>query len=258
MHASTEFCKASSLAEVRFCHWANRARLPLASGTGLAALDAALAGGGWPQAGVIELLQDQPGMGEWQLLLPRLQALQQASPGQGQVALVAPPHEPWIHTLHGSGLDTTQLLLLQPPGPQQAAWATEQLLRCAEVTAVLAWLPQLTREALRRLQRSARHAQRTVWIWRPPQARYQPSPASLRLWLKNLTVSSTHGAQLRLQVLKQLGGPRGQELTLGLPAPWQDWLQASARQRARWHGAVALTQEKVHDLVGIAPVAAAA
>ncbi len=258
MNRLSSFSDVAGLAQSLSCHWAHAAQAPLAASTGLPALDAALAAGGWPQAGVIELLQSQPGMGEWQLVLPRLRALQHAHLGQGQVALVAPPHEPLIQALHGHGLDTTGLLLLRPPGAQQAAWATEQLLRCPEVAAVLAWLPQLTREGLRRLQRSARHAHRPLWLWRAPQARHQPSPAPLRLWLQGLEVSATHGARLRLQVLKQLGGPRGAELTLSLTAPWQAWLQASARQRARWHAALTTTEETAHDVVGTAPVASAA
>ena len=60
--------------------------------TGHAALDAELPGGGWPLGGLIELLQPAPDTPTWPLLLPAVAC-------GGAVALVNPPHEPFLPAL---------------------------------------------------------------------------------------------------------------------------------------------------------------
>src|SRR5471030_1257360 len=57
--------------------------------TGYAALSAELPGGGWPLGTLVELLVQQPGIGEIRLLRPALAALSQRT-----IALVMPPHLP--------------------------------------------------------------------------------------------------------------------------------------------------------------------
>src|SRR5258707_13505090 len=57
--------------------------------TGFEILDAELPGGGWPQGQLIELLHDDPGIGELSLLAPALAA--QARAGRPRVLI--PPSE---------------------------------------------------------------------------------------------------------------------------------------------------------------------
>jgi protein ImuA len=124
--------------------------------TGHAALDAVLPGGGWPVGALVEVLQPQAGQGEWRLLLPALGV----SPA-GALVLVNPPHRPFVPALAAQGLDAARLLMLQGPTLARDAaarvWACEQALRCAGVSAVLAWLPQVRPEQLRRLQMAAQN-----------------------------------------------------------------------------------------------------
>ena len=63
-------------------------------------------------------------------------------------------------------------------------WACEQALRCAGVSAVLAWLPQVRPEQLRRLQMAAQNFQQQLFVMRPLAAQQEASPAVLRLALE--------------------------------------------------------------------------
>eukprot|EP01041_Mallomonas_annulata_P042035 gene42035-66225_t len=95
--------------------------------TGDALLDAQLPGGGWPVGALVELLQPAGVHSEWRLLLPAL-----ARCGQGPVVLVGAPYLPFVPALAALGLRASRLLAV---GAVQDGrlWATEQLLRCAEV-----------------------------------------------------------------------------------------------------------------------------
>src|SRR6267142_3436426 len=67
------------------------ARAAEALPSGFAGLDAELPGGGWPRQGLTEVLADEPGIGELELILPALAALT----GTGKrVVWVAPPYIP--------------------------------------------------------------------------------------------------------------------------------------------------------------------
>lgn len=170
--------------------------------SGHALLDAQLPGGGWPVGAMAEVLQPTQGMREWPLVLPGLaQAVADGAPGR--VVLIAPPHEPFAPALQAAGLPAQRLCRVLA-GPQQgaeAAWAGEQALRCRDVLAVLAWLPQARPETLRRLQLAAAQHGRWLWVFRPDTAREQSSPAPLRLWVQGV------GGQLHVRFIKRRGAP---------------------------------------------------
>ncbi len=73
--------------------WKGRPAAPPASvhPTGLAALDAVLPSGGWPESALSEILMAQDGVGELQLVLPTLARL--SALGE-RIVLVAPPYTP--------------------------------------------------------------------------------------------------------------------------------------------------------------------
>ena len=202
--------------------------------SGHAALDAVLPGGGWPLDALSELLQP-PGLhAEWRLLLPALVRLQQASPGA--LVLVGPPHVPFGPALQAQGLAVQRLLWLQVSEPQARLWATEQALRCAGVQAVLAWLPQVRAEPLRRLQLAAQTHGKPLFAVRPAQAQGESSPAVLRLllapWPDSLAAQTqAQGADaLGLQVLKRRGPPLLQPLLLpGRQGRLSAWLALGAQ-----------------------------
>ena len=179
--------------------------------TGHPALDAQLPGGGWPVGAISEILQLQSGQHEWRLLLP---ALTRADLGPVTV-LVGAPHAPFGPGLVAQGFDARRLLWVNVAVLAERLWAAEQALRCAEVAAVLAWLPQVRAPQLRRLQIAASMHHKLLFVMRPAQAQDESSPAVLRL----LVVNSPSGVDtptqaLRLHILKRRGPPLAQALVL--------------------------------------------
>jgi protein ImuA len=184
--------------------------------SGHAALDAVLPGGGWPLDALSEVLQP-PGLhAEWRLLMPALGRLQQA--GAGALVLVGPPHLPFGPALQAQGLAVQRLLCVQVAESPARLWATEQALRCAGVQAVLAWLPQVRADHLRRLQVAAQTYGKPLFALRPAPAQAESSPAVLRLllaWPPSRSAGSVPGADtLSIHVLKRRGPPLAQPLLL--------------------------------------------
>ncbi len=172
--------------------------------TGSAELNAQLPGGGWPVGALVEVLQAQSGHNDWRLLLP---ALCQTS---GVLVLVGAPHAPFAPGLAGQGLDPARLLCVNTATPAARLWAAEQALRCKDVAAVLAWLPQARADALRRLQICAAEHHKLLFVMRPLKAQNESSPALLRLSTSN----SLEGGALLVNILKRRGPPLEQALTL--------------------------------------------
>jgi len=175
--------------------------------TGHAALDAQLPGGGWPVGSMVEVLQQGAGPHGWQLLLP---ALAQAITRQaGPVVLVGAPYEPFGPSLQAQGLPSERLLWVRAEKSAARLWAAEQALRCAEVAAVLAWLPKAKGGELRRLHMAAQQQRRLLFVFRGVEARNDASPARLRLLVEGVD-------SLELRILKRRGPPL--ETPLPLPA----------------------------------------
>ncbi len=174
--------------------------------TGHPELDVLLPSGGWPVGAISEILQMQSGQHEWRLLLP---ALKRADPGS-VVVLVGAPHVPFGPGLAAQGFDVRRLLVINTDTSATRLWATEQVLRCSEVVAVLAWLPQVRVEQLRRLQITAHAHSKLLFVMRPALAQSDPSPAVLRVLL-----STRHDSDaLQLRILKRRGPPFDQPLSL--------------------------------------------
>lgn len=150
--------------------------------TGLAALDEALPGGGWPEAALIELLLPADGLGELRLLLPTLARLTRAG---RPVVWVDPPYRPYAPALAAAGVDLRQLQIIDGAG-REAPWAIEQCLRSRACGAVLGWSSggqRGTDKMLRRWQVAAETGQALGFLFRPMSAQNNPSPAALRLQL---------------------------------------------------------------------------
>ena len=174
--------------------------------TGHATLDAQLPGGGWPVGSMVEVLQERCGPHVWQLLLPALaQAIRKQA---GPVVLVNAPFEPFGPSLAAQGLPGERLLCVHADKPAARLWAAEQVLRCAEVAAVLAWLPQARSAELRRLHMAAQQHERLLFVFRGLNARGDASPARLRLLAEGVDC-------LELHIFKRRGPPL--ETPLALP-----------------------------------------
>jgi protein ImuA len=203
--------------------------------TGHALLDAELPGGGWPVGVLCEILQSHSAQSEWRLLLPALVAAQQGAkglvvPGQrglqrataATVVLIGPPHVPFGPALAAQGLAVQHLVWVKAQTPAERLWAAEQALRCAAVTAVLAWLPQVQSASLRRLHMAAQEYNKLLFVMRPVQAQRESSPAPLRLMLLSAESHASAGLvaseglhpPLRLHLLKRRGPPLTQTLVV--------------------------------------------
>lgn len=178
--------------------------------TGHAALDAQLPGGGWPLGSLVEVLQQEQQQHVWQLVGA---GLAQVMRSQGEPAvLVSAPYQPFGPALRAQGIAPERLLCVQAEKPSARLWACEQALRCADVGAVLAWLPQARNEDLRRLHLCAQAGEKLLVVFRPAAVRQQASPARLRLLVQ--------GAEtLEVQILKRRGPPLLQPLRLRAQPP---------------------------------------
>ncbi len=207
------------------------AGLPLAEevtlSTGEPALDAVLPGGGWPVGALTELLQPQPHAHLWRLLAPGLVLALARQPGP--VVLVSPPRAPFVPALAAQGLPADRWLRVDTATAATRLWATEQALRCAEVAAVLAWLPQTEAADLRRLQLAAQRHRQLLFVMRPLSAHAQASPARLRLMVDEAGTPPS----LRVQILKRRGPPLVSPLRLPAQPPLLTRLLRSRRSAPR-------------------------
>jgi protein ImuA len=193
-------------------------------GTGHPVLDAQLPGGGWPLGCLVEVLQQERQQHVWQLVGP---ALAQAMRAQEEPAvLVSPPYQPFGPALRGQGIVPERLLCVQADKPAASLWAAEQALRCGEVCAVLAWLPQARSEELRRLHLCAQAGEKLLVVFRPLLARHQATPARLRLVVLGVE-------ELQVQILKRRGPPLLQPLSLRALPPRLAALLAARKPRRR-------------------------
>ena len=176
--------------------WKGRPATPPASvhPTGLAALDAVLPTGGWPEAALSEILMAKEGVGELQLVLPTLARLSKA---RERIVLVAPPYTPYPHAWQNAGVDLRLLSVIQAE-ERDALWAVEQCLRSGSCGAVLCWPRKADDRALRRLQVAAETGQTLAFAWRALSESVNSSPAALRL--------AVEAKPAQVRVLKCRGG----------------------------------------------------
>lgn len=179
--------------------------------SGFDALDATLPGGGWPLAGLAELMPAEPGGGEMALLAP---ALARLSGLGGEVVWIAPPHIPFAPALQALGLHLSRFTWVMPAHPRDAAWAAEQALRSGTCAWVQWWSDKTTPEVLRRLHLAALDHHCPLLVVRPRAAQQQASPAPLRLACTPLP-----GRHLSVQVLKRRGPAATLPVVLALPDP---------------------------------------
>lgn len=171
---------------------------------------------------LIEVLQPQPHQHAWQLVASGLAqcCLEQGGP----MLLVNPPCEPFGPGLQGRGLRPEQMLCVRSEKSSARLWAAEQALRCADVCAVLAWLPQARAEELRRLQLCAQQHDKLLFVFRGLEARPHSSPARLRLLVEGVE-------KMEVSILKRRGPPLLQALELSAQPPRLAALLAARKAR---------------------------
>jgi protein ImuA len=147
--------------------------------TGHPALSAQLPGGGWPTGSLVDLLLQQPGIGEMRLLRPALAAV-----AKRRIVLLQPPHPPQALALAALGVAPSQLIWLRAGRTADALWAAEQVLRSGSCGALLCWQTQVRADSLRRLHLAAQCGETLFFMLRPLAAAQDASPAPLRLALR--------------------------------------------------------------------------
>lgn len=177
--------------------------------SGYLLMDEILPGQGWPGSVLIELLLQQAGIGEMQLLRPALQTIA----AKRRIVLVQPPHLPQIAAWADWGLPAERLLWIKAKSTADALWSAEQVLRnggngCCG--ALLFWQTQVRPESLRRLHLAAQDTDMLFWMMRSLACAQDASPSPLRLGLRPVTNG------IRVDILKQRGARREDPLFLSL------------------------------------------
>jgi protein ImuA len=183
--------------------------------TGHAALSLQLPGGGWPKGVLIDLLVQQPGVGEMRLLAPALAAV-----ADRRVVLLQPPHVPQALSLAALGIPPTSAIWLRADRTADALWAAEQVLRSGSCGALIFW-PGVTSnnarqahvraDSLRRLHLAAQQGETLFFNIRPLSAEVDASPAPLRL-----SVRPAPGG-INVGFVKRQGPQRDTPLFLPMP-----------------------------------------
>ncbi|MGB0134871.1 translesion DNA synthesis-associated protein ImuA [Dokdonella sp.] len=145
--------------------------------SGNPSLDALLPGAGWPVGCLTEILIENDGLGELELVMPALAALTRS---RRRVAMIAPPYLPYPPALAAAGIDLDHFVQIDA-GATDSHWSAEQCLRAGCCAAVLHWLPDASYKQLRRLQLAAETGNALAFLFRPLQAEQESSPAALRL-----------------------------------------------------------------------------
>ncbi len=167
--------------------------------SGFPALDNALPGGGWPSAGLVEILVSDLGVGELNVLLPALVTLTRKASARW-CAWVAPPFEPFAPALAARGVMLERLFVARTEEP---LWAFEQSLISGACEVVLAWAPRAPSRDIRRLQLAAEKGRALGVLFRPRAVAQESSNAMLRV----IVEPTDSGA--RITLLKSRGGQRG-------------------------------------------------
>lgn len=218
--------------------------------TGFAALDAELPDGGWPVAGLTELLLAAPGSGELRLLASALAHPLAAAP----MLWIAPPFMPYAPALQALGLALDRLVVVTPGSLADAAWAAEQALRSGVCSAVLWWQQEVRAPALatvlRRLHLAAQQGACPLFALRPVGASAQASPAPLRL-----SLAPAAQGRLAVTVFKRRGPAMAAPLLLALPNPVRRAVRRMLQGGAVDTGSAGglSTQELDHAVVRVAP-----
>ena len=199
--------------------------------TGFPVLDDLLADGGWPRAGLVELLcaGAGAGIGELRLVSPALATLSDAD--KRCIAWIAPPYLPYAPALEVVGIDPARVLIVRPKERGDALWAFEQTCKSGACSAVLGWLQEsrLRFTELRRLQFAAKQGRTWANLFRPAEAVGQASAAELRLRLRPLTED-----RLEVDIVKRRGGWPLSAIRLALGTAPGARRRTLSEELARW------------------------
>ncbi len=145
--------------------------------SGFKELNAELPNDGWPRSSLIELLVQQAGIGEMQLLKRALATIAKSQ----RIVLIQPSHTPNGLTCQNWNLPAERLMWIKTKVTADALWTVEQILKNGSFGAVLLWQTNILAEALRRLNLAAQTTDTYFFLMRPVSAQKDTSPTPLRL-----------------------------------------------------------------------------
>jgi cell division inhibitor SulA len=153
----------------------------LVTATGIPVVDELLPGGGWPKAGLVEIIVPDEYTDAVALLMPAFARLSR----QGRwIAMVNPSYQARAHLFSEPGMDHASVLQVNPHPGRSALWTAESMLRSGDCSVVMAW-PNCNTELMdKRLQKSAVHGKALGILFRYESLSMQPSGVNLRLKLE--------------------------------------------------------------------------
>lgn len=183
--------------------------------SGYSALDDCLAGGGWPNAGLVDFILPHAGIGELRLLLPALTTLAE----NRWLAWINPPFTPYAPALEAAGIDSSKILLIYAKSHEEMLWAMERTCKSGSCGAVLVWPDErkLSLKETRRVQLAAKQGTTLSVLFRPIEATSKASLAELRLGLSQ----GKDPLHLSVDIIKRRGGWPVKGLTLPIAAVTQ-------------------------------------
>ena len=135
--------------------------------------------GGWPSASLTEIVVDDWGNGELQILLPLLVEI---SHQDFPLVFVAPPHIPYAPALESAGVKLDRLLIIDDDiDGNDLWWAAEKMLRHPDCGVVLVWPKNHHPQHIRRLQLAASTARNPGFLFRCGRPLQSPAPLRIQL-----------------------------------------------------------------------------
>jgi hypothetical protein len=205
MITSMNSSRAETLEQLaRLCRNGREGPPPRVEPSGSTSLDAVLPGGGWQAGTVVELMPTGEGIGELRLLMPTLAKITHS---ERHVAMIAPPYIPFAPALLRHGLRLEHFWIIRAQTAADILWSAEQTLRCKSFGAVLTWPMTIRDREVRRLQLAAEAGSSIGFVYRPPSAALESSPAAVRLRLQ-----ADAAGQLNIDIVKCRGARAGMSL----------------------------------------------
>ena len=146
--------------------------------SGIDVIDQLLPNGGWPIAGLVEIVVEHEHMDAVSLLMPLLAQLGQQ---ERWIAIVTPPCQSRSRLFSDPAINPDRMLQVNPHPGRSALWTVESMLHSGNCSTVLAWPGCATELMGRRLQKAATIGRALGILFQPASRAVKTSGADVRL-----------------------------------------------------------------------------